>query len=198
MTPFIHLEGNSLELQKEQLDLNEVLLNTVEKYKKQITKANINIKLLFEPHAEVIPVKADRDRIRQVVSNLLSNAIKFTRREGGIVTVEVQKKDYGTYNYGKIENNNNTNNTVAMVSIKDTGSGIDADIMPRLFVKFASKSFQGTGLGLYISKNIVESHGGKIGGENNSDGKGATFYFTIPIIRNQIEQQQKQSDNSDI
>lgn len=82
---------------------------------------------------------------------------------------------------------------MAMVSIKDTGSGIDPDIMPRLFEKFASKSFQGTGLGLYISKNIVESHGGK----NNSDGKGATFYFSLPTVSNQIEQQ-KQNDKSDI
>jgi two-component system sensor histidine kinase VicK len=189
------IEGNSLELQKEHLDLNEALLNTVEKYKKQITKANIDIKLLFEPPKEVIPVKADRYRISQVISNLLSNAIKFTRREGGIVTVEVQKKDHDTYE--EIKKDNNTSSTVAVVSIKDTGSGIDPDIMPRLFEKFASKSFQGTGLGLYISKNIVESHGGKIGGKNNSDGKGATFYFTLPTVSNQIERQ-KQNDKSDI
>ena len=189
------IEGNSLELQKEHLDLNEALLNTVEKYKKQITKANIDIELLFEPHEEVIPVKADRYRISQVISNLLSNAIKFTRREGGIVTVEVQKKDHD--NYGEIKKDNNTSSTVAVVSIKDTGSGIDPDIMPRLFEKFASKSFQGTGLGLYISKNIVESHGGKIGGKNNSDGKGAIFYFSLPTVSNQIERQ-KQNDKSDI
>jgi two-component system, OmpR family, sensor histidine kinase VicK len=189
------IEGNSLELQKEHLDLNEALLNTVEKYKKQITKANINVKLLFEPHEEAIPVKADGDRISQVISNLLSNAIKFTRREGGIVTVEVQKKDHDTY--GEIKKDNNTSSTVAVVSIKDTGIGIDPDIVPRLFEKFASKSFQGTGLGLYISKNIVESHGGKIGGENNSNGKGATFYFTLPTVSSQIEWQ-KQNDKSDI
>jgi two-component system sensor histidine kinase VicK len=175
------IEGNSLELEKEQLNLNEIVLNTVEKYKKQITKANIDIRLLFEPHEEIIPVEADRDRISQVISNLLSNAIKFTRMEGGIVTVEVQT---------------NTSRTVAVVNVKDTGSGIDPDIMPRLFEKFASKSFQGTGLGLYISKNIVESHGGKIDGKNNSDGKGAAFYFTLPTVSNQIKQQQ--NDKSDI
>ncbi|HXX95958.1 MAG TPA: ATP-binding protein [Candidatus Bathyarchaeia archaeon] len=55
-----------------------------------------------------------------------------------------------------------------------------ADIVPRLFSKFASKSFQGTGLGLFISKSIVEGHGGKIWAENNSDGKGATFTFSLP------------------
>ena len=175
------IEGNSLELQKEQLDLNEVLLNTVEKYKKQITKANIDIQLLFEPHEEVILIEADRDRIIQVISNLLNNAIKFTRREGGIVMVEVQKKDY-----------DEETRTSAVVSVKDTGSGIDPDIMPRLFEKFASKSFQGTGLGLFISKKIIEAHGGKIWGQNNvyNDDKGATFYFTLPIVSNQIKQRE--------
>jgi two-component system sensor histidine kinase VicK len=185
------IEGNSLELEKEQLNLNEVLLNTVEKYKKQITKANIDIKLLFEPSEQLILVEADRDRIIQVISNLLNNAIKFTRGEGGIVTVKVQKKydDYG-------ELNNNAIKTVAMVSVKDTGSGIDSDIMSRLFEKFASKSFQGTGLGLFISKKIIEAHGGKIWAVNNSDGKGATFYFILSIVNNQIKQQEQQRSNN--
>jgi two-component system sensor histidine kinase VicK len=174
------IESNSLELEKEQLNLNEILLNTIEKHRKQITKANIDIKLLFEPCEEIILVQADRARIIQVISNLLNNAIKFTMMEGGIARVKVQKKHDD--DYGEIKNNN-TSNTVAMVSVKDTGSGIDSDIMPRLFEKFAAKSFQGTGLGLFISKSIVESHGGKIWGENNSDGKGATFYFTLPIVK---------------
>ena len=170
------IEGNSLELQKEQLNLNEVVLNTVEKYKKQITRANIDIKLLFEPYEEIILVEADRARIAQVISNLLSNAIKFTRSEGGMVTVQVHKKDY----------HEDIINTGAIVTVNDTGSGIDPDIMPRLFEKFASKSFQGTGLGLFISKKIIDAHGGKIWGQNNiSDGKGATFYFTLPTVSNQ-------------
>jgi two-component system, OmpR family, sensor histidine kinase VicK len=183
------IEGNSLELQKEQLDLNKVLLNTVEKYKKQITKTNIDIKIFFEPHEEVILVEVDMARIIQVISNLLNNAIKFTRREGGTVTVKVQKKDYDTY--GEIKKDSNTRSTVVTVNVKDTGSGIDPDIMPRLFQKFASKSFQGTGLGLFISKSIVEAHGGKIWGGNNFDGKGATFYFTLPIISKQIKSSNK-------
>ncbi|MFL6454532.1 MAG: sensor histidine kinase [Nitrososphaeraceae archaeon] len=139
-------------------------------------------------------MEADRGRIIQVISNLLNNAIKFTRREGGVVTVKVQEK-YD--DYGEIKNDN-TSKTVAMVSVKDTGSGIDSDIMSRLFEKFASKSFQGTGLGLFISRNIVKAHGGKIWGENNSDGKGATFYFTLPIVSNQIkhQEQQKQQQRS--
>ena len=68
-----------------------------------------------------------------------------------------------------------------IISIKDTGTGIDPEIFPRLFTKFASKSFEGTGLGLFISKSIIKAHGGRIWAENNGDGKGAMFYFTLPL-----------------
>jgi signal transduction histidine kinase len=75
----------------------------------------------------------------------------------------------------------NIDSNVIVITIKDNGVGIDKDILPTLFTKFASKSFQGTGLGLYICKNIVEAHGGKIWAKNNEDGKGATFYFSLPF-----------------
>jgi two-component system, OmpR family, sensor histidine kinase VicK len=107
-------------------------------------------------------VDADKERIIQVISNLLNNAIKFT--EEGNILVSAEIKDHG----------------YVFVTIKDTGQGIHPDILPRLFSKFASKSFQGTGLGLFISKSIVEVHGGKIWAENNFDGKGATFTFNLP------------------
>jgi two-component system sensor histidine kinase VicK len=187
------IEGNSLELEKEQLNLSEVLFNTVEDYKNQITKANVNIKLLFKSYEDTLQVEADRYRIVQVFSNLLNNAIKFTRKKGGIVNVEIQKKN------NKIKNNQ----SVAMISVKDTGSGIDPDIMLRLFEKFAAKSFQGVGLGLFISKKIIEAHGGKIWAENNSNndntddvqqGKGATFFFTLPISNNQINNEDKHTE----
>jgi signal transduction histidine kinase len=100
---------------------------------------------------------------------LLSNAVKFTKEEGGggTVSIDVEKK-------GDQE---------VVVSVKDTGSGIDREILPRLFEKFTTKSYRGTGLGLFISKSIIEAHGGKIWAENNSNGKerGATFYFTLPL-----------------
>jgi signal transduction histidine kinase len=198
------IESHSLDLEREQFNINEVLSNTVEDYKKQITKFNIDIKLLFIPYEHIIIVEADRYRIIQVISNILNNAIKFTRKRGGIVTVEAQKKN------NEIKNNQ----AVAMVSIKDTGSGIDPDIMPRLFEKFAAKSFQGTGLGLFISKNIIEAHGGKIWAENNNDNnadggqnrKGAIFYFTLPIVSNQnktltassMQKEDKEEDNNNI
>jgi signal transduction histidine kinase len=99
----------------------------------------------------------------------MNNAIKFT--DEGIITVMLKSKQ---------ENNE------LIVSIKDTGSGIDPEITPRLFSKFATKSQTGTGLGLFISQNIVEAHGGKIWAENNSDGRGSTFSFSLPLTNNGI------------
>jgi two-component system, OmpR family, sensor histidine kinase VicK len=112
-----------------------------------------------------LSVLADGYRLAQVISNLLSNAIKFTK--DGIITVGVKKND----------------NRQVIVYVKDSGEGIDPKIFPRLFTKFASKSDKGTGLGLFISKNIVESHGGKIWAENKKDGKGAIFTFNLHLIR---------------
>jgi two-component system sensor histidine kinase VicK len=113
--------------------------------------------------------EADKVRIYEVISNLLKNAIKFTK-EGPVTIAGTEKMDY--------------NKEEVVVSIKDTGTGIDPEILPRLFTKFATKSITGTGLGLFISKNIVEAHSGKIWAENNSDGKrGATFYFSLPLSK---------------
>ena len=100
----------------------------------------------------------------QVFSNLISNAIKFTKK--GTITIAT-----------KIDEGNNQ----TIISVKDTGQGIDPEIWPRLFSKFAAKSETGTGLGLFISKSIVEAHDGKIWAENNADGKGAKFSFSLPI-----------------
>ena len=108
-------------------------------------------------------VEADKGRLNQVISNLIDNAIKFTQ-EGRIV-ISSQRSD---------DDN-------VIVSIKDTGTGIDPEIMPRIFSKFATKSFIGTGLGLFISKKIVEAHSGRMWAENNPFGKGDTFAFTLPL-----------------
>ena len=118
-------------------------------------------------------VEADRDRIDQAVSNLLNNAIKFTSKKGGTISVIAEKR-----NGSKIDNQGEV-----VVNVVDTGEGIHHEMIPRLFTKFASESNSGTGLGLYISKSIVESHGGRIWAENNPDGKGATFSFSLPIIQ---------------
>jgi signal transduction histidine kinase len=158
------IEGKTLQLEKEQFNLYEVILNVVQDYRnQQIENRTLDIKVLYnEPNKEIV-VNADKSRIAQVISNLLSNAIKFTKQGTVLITVE-KKKDHKE----------------VIVSMKDTGSGLDPEILPRLFSKFASKSFKGTGLGLFISRSIIEAHGGKIWAENNADGKGATFYFTLP------------------
>jgi two-component system, OmpR family, sensor histidine kinase VicK len=162
------IESHSLKLKKETFDLQELLTVIINEYSKIIEKSNKNIKLVYTPkeeqHKSSILIQADKGRISQVVFNLFNNALKFTE-EGSIVITSEIKDDHN----------------VIVVSINDSGAGIDSEIIPQLFTKFASKSFTGTGLGLYISKNLVEAHGGRIWAQNNPDGKGATFSFSLPL-----------------
>ena len=169
------IESRSLKLNKEIFDLNQVISNIIEDHKSIILKKNNKVKLLFYPSKEILLVEADKERIVGVISNLLSNAIKFSKE--GEIFVSTEMKD---------NNNNNNNNFHALVTVKDTGEGIDPEILPKIFSKFITKSFEGLGLGLYISKNIVEAHGGKIWAENNNKNgnHGAIFYFTLPLINN--------------
>jgi two-component system, OmpR family, sensor histidine kinase VicK len=139
----------------------------VQDYRNEIEKDD-NITLLYESKNDInLFVKADRYRITQVISNLLNNATKFTKEGAVSVTLEKKKED---------------NQQEVLVSVKDSGTGIHSDILPRLFSKFATKAEKGTGLGLFISRSIVEAHGGRIWGENNIDGKGARFSFTLPLL----------------
>jgi signal transduction histidine kinase len=124
-----------------------------------------------------LSVKADKLRLTQVMTNLIGNAIKFSS-EGDTVTVSVSEEN-SIQDFKRSENG--TRNKVLLVRVKDTGKGIDPEIMPRLFKKFASKSEKGMGLGLFISKNIIEAHGGEIWADTPSKEKGAAFSFTIPI-----------------
>ena len=164
------IESQSLKLKNERFDLQELVTAIVNEYSQLIIKSNKNVKLEYrlkqeQKNTSSFFVYADRVRISQVLSNLLTNAIKFTNEGDIIVTAEIH--------------DGNKNSIV--VRVKDNGAGIDSEILPQLFAKFASKSFQGTGLGLFISKSIIEAHGGKMWAENNSDGKGATFYFSLPL-----------------
>ena len=168
------IEGKSLELNKEEFNLNDILINAMN----DITLGsdflkNENIRLSYDPHWDIL-IQADKGRISQVISNLLSNAVKFTAEGTILISVEKDKSS-----------NNNNNNKAIIVSVMDSGQGIDSSILPRLFTKFASKSYKGTGLGLFISKGIIEAHGGKIWGENNPDSSGATFSFSLPLEENQ-------------
>jgi two-component system sensor histidine kinase VicK len=172
------IERRTLNLHKERFNLGDLITSIVKEQRRQNDQNKNNVKIMrnIKPkkkNASLI-VYADRGRITQVLSNLLSNAIKFTlekKEEGHLVSVSA------------VINRNSKNNDQGevIVSVKDSGEGIHPDIFPRLFTKFTTKSFTGTGLGLFISKSIVEAHGGKIWAENNDNGKGATFTFSLPV-----------------
>jgi signal transduction histidine kinase len=162
------IESQSLVFNKEKLNLNTVISEVLKDYvNKEITQERSKIVYDFKPKNDII-VEADKDRLSQVIHNLLDNALKFTYYNQMIFVIVALFKD----------------KEQVIVSVKDTGEGISDEILPNLFSKFKTYSNTGTGLGLYICKNIIESHGGKIWAENNSVGKGATFLFTLPIIDN--------------
>jgi two-component system, OmpR family, sensor histidine kinase VicK len=160
------IENNSMELNKEEFILSRIVLETFTDFANQLSnEQKESVKLISALDEGDVPVLADRHRINQVISNLLNNAIKFTQQ--GHITISTEKEKFGKE---------------VIVKVKDSGSGIDPGIMSRLFTKFATKSHVGTGLGLFISKSIVEAHGGRMWAENNLVGKGATFCFSVPIL----------------
>ncbi len=188
------IESNSLILDKEPIDLRKFLCDSIVDFNNQLlingkkytsdpqkgeNAENEIVKLIFH-EIEIIEsikdasqptqkfvVKIDKSRILQVLTNLIDNAIKFTNLNEQII-VKLDKYRINNLDFAK-------------VIIKDTGTGIDPDILPKLFSKFITKSVKGTGLGLYICKNIVNAHGSQIWAQNNVGEKGATFVFTIPI-----------------
>lgn len=171
------IEGHTLDIKKEIFNINDAIASILQEYKSQIErnhneKLNQFLEISFQPEKAGIYVQGDKGRISQVISNLIDNAIKFAPQQKGKLDIVVSRS--------YTDNNEEPNGNV-IVSVKDNGTGIDPEIMPKLFSKFVTKSFSGTGLGLYVSKNIIEAHGGKIWAENNNDENGATFYFSLPI-----------------
>ena len=166
------IESKSLKLKKERFNLNHLISSIIEDCKNDIQKKGGNIEVLHIS-TDYLIVDADKGRLTQVISNLLSNAIKFSNENGAKITIATVVQQIQNKNYGDRK---------VLVSIKDEGVGIDPLFVPRLFTKFASNSESGIGLGLFISKSIVESHGGRIWAENNSEGTGATFYIEIPLL----------------
>jgi signal transduction histidine kinase len=173
------IESNSLQLNKEEFNLEDLALHVI--HDCEISTEG-RVKLVFDQDnsgeegsgknsAKIGPITADKHRIQQVLSNLINNAVKYTE-EGSTVSIKIRINDCKVLNNGSVT-----------VCVKDTGSGIDPAIMPRLFSKFAtSHKGIGMGLGLYISKSIVETHGGEIWAENNNQSEGgATFYFRLPL-----------------
>jgi len=163
------IESGSLRLNLEKFDLNEIISDIIDDYRSEIERSGSNAKVIHEGQNKVILVEGDKNRLTQVISNLVGNAVKFTAQGSITIKAEIEKEQ----------------DNKALVSVKDTGSGIDPEIMPKLFTKFVAKSNAGTGLGLFISKSIIEAHGGKIWALNNPslDGNGmstgATFTFNI-------------------
>jgi two-component system sensor histidine kinase VicK len=167
------IETQSINLNKQVVDIDTVILEATQDFTKDQNGVAQDVKFLYNKinrKEEVADddtslVHIDKGRINQVISNFISNAFNFTKE--GVVTITKEKR---------IEDGS------VIVSVKDTGSGIDPQILPRLFTKFTTGSEKGTGLGLYICKRIIEAHGGKIWGENNHD-RGATFSFSLPTVR---------------
>ena len=165
------LEIGILKLFKANLNLTDTIREVVSDIKKKsyiATKYNREVKIkpiikLALPSHQIV-VHADKERIAQVLFNLLDNAIKFTNF--GTIMVSV-----------KLEGNH-----LVKISVKDSGKGINPEIKTKLFQKFTTMSDRGTGLGLFISKKIIEAHGGSISGKNNKPASGATFSFTLPTL----------------
>jgi two-component system sensor histidine kinase VicK len=165
------IESGSLIIEKEKLNLTDLITIAIGDAKNQVKVSGKKVEISYfhkqmqgkQQENKDLIVEADKDRILQVLSNLLSNALKFTKEGNIAVTTEKVQQE-------------------VIVKVKDSGSGIDPEISPKLFEKFATKSEKGTGLGLFISKNITEAHGGRIWAENNPDGLGATFAFSLPIV----------------
>jgi signal transduction histidine kinase len=189
------IESQTLRLKKERFDIEDIIVNTILEFKeetKNVDPGNRRREILYEPLSSKfkdmsVNVDADKSRISQVLSNLISNAIKFTD-ESGIINIKLDilsnqvPSGFNNTRESNEEIKKERERGSIVIAVADNGSGIDPEVFSKLFIKFVSKSFHGTGLGLFISKSIVEAHGGKIWAKNNINGSGgATFSFTIPI-----------------
>ena len=169
------IESNTLSLNKEQFSLDELIPEVIKDFKNNPNHKQIRFE--YNNLVNKCTIFADKNRISQVLSNLIENSVKFIDGKG-MISVTVERKEDDKSNHISIETNTKD---MIFVTVKDDGKGIDKEIMPKLFTKFVTKSFQGTGLGLYISKKIVEAHGGSLSADNNLDGKGATLCFSLPL-----------------
>jgi len=161
------IEKQSFRLNKELFSIKETILNAIQECKNQISRIDGNIDIIYKPldqEFDIISINGDKGKISQVIINLIINAIQFIEKENGLITIMGERKG-----------------NQILLSVKDNGTGISPEIFPKLFSKYVSKSNMGNGLGLYISKNIIEAHDGKIWAKNNKNEKGATFSFSLPI-----------------
>ena len=207
------IEGKTFRLTMKPLNLNSAIANIIKDYVSRLENyksheitakklSNVNVsnddkrskygktmitKLLFKSKLkdeEHILIEADKERLTQVIDNILDNAFKFTDAEGSVTVTLVKQEAHSPPRKPQL-GEQIEQQQYANIIIRDTGTGIDPQILPRLFSKFATKSHRGTGLGLHISKNIIEAHGGKIWAENNGNGEGATFTIALPLLSKQ-------------
>jgi signal transduction histidine kinase len=190
MLDVTRIERHSFPLRKEIFDLRELVIDIVEQYNSRKTEEftyggekegnmqkstsqnridDVKIMTNLQDREAKIDIMADKGRITQVISNMLDNAIKFTRTGRIYVNLRIEMEDGSDQQF-------------VTINVKDEGQGIDPELLPRIFTKFVSRSELGTGLGLFIAKAIIEEHRGKIWAKNNSDGRGATLGFSLPLI----------------
>jgi signal transduction histidine kinase len=173
------IESNTLKLIEERLNLYDLILNIVEEFKRNMQFLYKDLVVNYESPSKSIFVTGDRLRLNQVLLNLLDNARKFTKKGSITVTTAIMSN--------KVQ-----------VTVKDTGVGVHPEIFPKLFSKFVTRSDRGTGLGLFISKSIIEAHGGKIWAESSSQQEGATFIFTLPLLdKENVERQEENDEKND-
>ncbi len=163
------MESDSLMLNKEDFTITEIVSDMIKDYTNNTADKNIQITCVIP---DTLVVHGDKNRISQVISNLINNSIKFSS-EVVSITIKAENKVINTRNKNSKE--------MIVIKVKDAGVGIDTDVFYKLFTKFTTTSYQGIGLGLYISKKIVEAHDGDMWAENNKNGTGATFSFSLPI-----------------
>ncbi|WP_415309760.1 sensor histidine kinase [Candidatus Nitrosocosmicus sp. FF01] len=204
------IESRNFVLHKEKTNLIDLIDTVIKDYKVEVQKRNEegekngdgryikNVEILSswnlsdekENNPSVLNIMLDRSKIIQVLSNLINNSLNSiyndktnSKSNGNSINIIITKMTHSNSNNNTESDRNNKSSDIKnelLVTIKDTGKGMDSEVIPRLFEKFITTSASGTGLGLYISKAIIEAHGGKVWAENNTNEKGATFRFTLP------------------
>jgi len=186
---------NSLQIRKENLDIVKVINDIINtELEQKIKNKNIEINFIKECINEHCWTYADKSRLNQITNNIVGNAINFTGQNGKIDIIITENvchmNKLDVENKNTIVDNMRGNNELniegnklreqILVGISDNGKGISPHIMPKLFEKFITSSDTGTGLGLYITRNLIEAMGGRIWAFNNNDGIGSTFVFSLP------------------
>jgi two-component system, OmpR family, sensor histidine kinase VicK len=177
------LEGGTFKLNMEMVDVDRLVTSAIKDVERKYLGEKPNVKMVYERLNQYPPgsgagshqktsrkleICCDPQKISQVLINVLDNAMKFTRQGQVRVTSTVDSL------MGEV-----------LISVRDSGSGISPSIKPRLFEKFTADSVGGTGLGLYISKKIIDAHNGRIWATSNVEDKGSTFCFSLPMFEGQ-------------